>query len=248
MSTYLTSGFVLRSSPWREHDRLYRVFTDHYGKLELIAAGSRKIVSKLSPHLQPFCDVEIMVARGKKIDRLAAAHINHIYLKAPYESAHTTVAAALLELTDHLTEVEQPEPGLHQLLCNSLRQAATLPSEPTLFRPAARLLISLFIMEALHKVGLAVSFSRCDYCKQELQEPVDYSWTRHGFCHRACAKDDTALAPLSATVLGWLRQGINNQVTSSNELPPTVLGFLTDYVTGHTGRSICTLKVLRSII
>ncbi len=248
MSTYLTTGFVLKSVPWREHDRLYRVFTDKYGKLELIAAGSRKVGSKLSPHLQPFCDVELMVARGKKLDRLAAARLGKVYFKLPKTCGSMLIGAALLEFTDLLTDFEQPEPGLHALLQNALQKAASLPQDSSTFRSAARALLVSFLTSALQKVGLAVSLLRCDICKDKLREPVDYSWTRHGFCHRECLKDDPSRTTLSPTVLHWLEHAPTSELSESDNLPPTVLGFLSDYIIGHTGRPVCTLKVLRSIL
>ncbi|MBI5466100.1 MAG: recombination protein O N-terminal domain-containing protein, partial [Candidatus Kerfeldbacteria bacterium] len=80
MSTYLTRGFVLRMQPWRENARRCVVLTEGSGKLELVVAGGQKSISKLAPHLQPFSEVELMVAPGQKLDHLAAASLRRVYL------------------------------------------------------------------------------------------------------------------------------------------------------------------------
>ena len=248
MSTYVTTGFVLHSRPWREGDRLYTLYTASQGKLELIAAGSQKLSSKLSPHLQPFARVEVMVARGKQRDRLASANLQEHYLKPPYQLPSLTLGSALLEATDVLTREEQPEPKLYELLRQSLAELSSLPDAGGDWRPPARWLLARFTVEALKLLGLGVLLTHCEHCHRELQDPVEFSWSRHGFFHRACSEPAERRVPLPPAAYRWLSQAAQGGVGAADTLPASALAFLTDYLGGQVGRELYTLKVLRSIL
>ncbi len=248
MSTYVTSGFILSVKPWREGDRLYTIFTDTMGKLEAVATGSRKVSSKLSPHLAPFSEINLMVAHGRQRDRLASANLLQTYLKPPFDLSTVVLGSALLEVADSLTRLGEREPGIIKLLRQSFSELKELPSDQEAWRPAARWLLASYLVEFFKITGLAITLTHCEDCRGDLVEPVLFSWTNHGFYHQAhLPAGDTATA-LSPETLGWLIKAASSGVSRSQSLPPPVLGFLTDYLTGQIGRELYTLKVLRSIL
>ena len=54
MIEYLTEAVVLGVKPSRDYDRSVDLFTKEFGRLEARLVGGRKILSKLSPHLDIF--------------------------------------------------------------------------------------------------------------------------------------------------------------------------------------------------
>jgi len=249
MSTYVTSGLVLKVSPWRETDRLYSLLTSNRGRVEVIAAGARKLVSKLSPHLLPFAEIDLMIAHGKQLDRLASAKVGHIYLKPPYELPNSVLASCFLEIARILTEAEQPEPKLYKLVKKYLSAISELPISPVLWRDQARVLLACYLVESLKEAGLAISLVNCEVCKKELAEPAIYSWRRHDFLHQACLSSKEESVPLVTGTLVWLQQAMFGNINLlDKKFLPTTLTFLTDYFSGHVGRSLYTLRVLRSIL
>lgn len=248
MPTYVTTGFVLGMRPWREGDRLYTLFTERQGKLEVIAAGTRKPNSKLSPHLVPFGEVEVMVARGKQLDRLASATLKEVYLKPPYDLPTAVLGSALLEVADVLTSPGQPEPRLHELMRAYLNELKQLSQVGTAWRPAARRLLVEYLLGALKLLGLAVPLTQCERCHKELVDPTEFSWQSHGFYHRTCFPPEQTRVALPSAALNWLKRALGEGGAGQHEMPPSALTFVTDYVTGHVGRRLYTLKVLRSIL
>ena len=248
MSTFVTTGFVLSVRPWREGDRLYTLFTEASGKIEAVAAGSRKVSSKLSPHLAPFSEVQFMLARGKQRDRLASANLLESYLKPPYNLPIMSLASTLLEVADALTRVGEPEQRLIELLRQSLKELKNLSSQLDEWRPPARWLLTNYLVEALKFTGLAVTLTHCEHCRGALIEPTSFSWTSHGFFHKAHLPPGDTAAALTAETLVWLIKAAGSGVNQQDVLPSAALGFLIDYVQGHTGRELYTIKVLRSIL
>ena len=66
-------AIVLSRRAWREYDELVTLFTYDLGKVQGLAKGSKKIVSKQSPHLEPGAIVEVTIIPGREIDHLAKA-------------------------------------------------------------------------------------------------------------------------------------------------------------------------------
>jgi len=73
--TYTTKGIILKRRDYHEHDRLFCIYTKDYGKIDVLAKGTKKIVSKFNPYLEPFYLVDLMIAKGKIFDKLANANI-----------------------------------------------------------------------------------------------------------------------------------------------------------------------------
>jgi DNA repair protein RecO (recombination protein O) len=63
-------GIILSRRDIREYDQLISVYTKEQGKKEFLARGVKKIVSKNSPHLEPFTLGYIDTVQGKELDLL----------------------------------------------------------------------------------------------------------------------------------------------------------------------------------
>ena len=64
MQEYVANAIVLRKDPLRDLDGRYSLFTEQFGKVIGKTTSSRKITSKLAPHLEPG-----MVSRVRYIEQ-----------------------------------------------------------------------------------------------------------------------------------------------------------------------------------
>jgi recombinational DNA repair protein (RecF pathway) len=69
MQEFVTNAIVLRKYPQGDIDGRYTLFTERFGKLMAKAKSSRKIISKLAPHLEPgtLLKVRFIEAHGTQI-------------------------------------------------------------------------------------------------------------------------------------------------------------------------------------
>ncbi len=51
MSEYITRAIVLGFKETKEHDKIFDLYTEHFGRIRVKSPGGKKILSKLSPHL-----------------------------------------------------------------------------------------------------------------------------------------------------------------------------------------------------
>ncbi len=248
MSTFVTSGFVLRASGFRQNDRLYTLFTERRGKVEAVAISSRKILSKLSPHLVPFAKLELMIASGRRYDKIAGATVQQFFLKPPYHLPTAMLGTSILEITDALTVASEPEQKIFANLEVHLAQLKYLSYKSEGWRLKARSLLGRYIYKLLKITGLAIQVTRCSSCQGELAEPVIFSFKEHSFFHQQCLAKQPNIFTLNNEDLSYLHALASFAEPPDKELPQALLAFLIDYVQGQAGRAIYTLKVLRSIL
>lgn len=62
MSEYITRAIVLGFEGKKEHDKVFDLYTESFGRIRVQSPGGRKILSKLSPHLDTadFATVKII--------------------------------------------------------------------------------------------------------------------------------------------------------------------------------------------
>ncbi|MGC8851696.1 MAG: DNA repair protein RecO [Minisyncoccia bacterium] len=115
MNQYQTQAFVLRKELLSERDNVYHFYTKNFGKLHLIAKGSRDILAKLSGHLEPPALVDLMFVL-ENTPRLISTLEIEPYLNIKQSEHALTLAFRINSLIDDLTILNQKDEDIFQLL------------------------------------------------------------------------------------------------------------------------------------
>lgn len=107
MQEYVTDVIVLKKDPLGDLDGRYTLFTKRFGKLVAKAKSSRKITSKLAPHLEPGIVAKVCFIETKGIHLIDAL-----------KSARAVVSLGDLHYLSQLLPDAEPEPVLWGLLAN----------------------------------------------------------------------------------------------------------------------------------
>jgi len=105
MQEYVNDAIVLRKDPQGDLDGRYVIFTEHMGKVIAKAKSSRKIISKLAPHLEPGTIGKIRFIENHSTQIIDA-------LKA----RQSAVSIMDLHFLSQLLQELQPEPELWEML------------------------------------------------------------------------------------------------------------------------------------
>src|SRR3989339_312681 len=163
MATYRDMGIVLKARGLRGDDRQYVVFTELHGKISLLAKGTRKIGSKMSPHMGAFGVVDLMVAKGRQMDRLAGANLRLSFPQVAVSLERTAIAQSLLLAVDSMTRWELSEPRIFELLLEFMtvmdNEGDTYDQRP-IFNAA---MIKLFDV-----LGFGLEIDVCVGCRQPI--------------------------------------------------------------------------------
>lgn len=191
--TYSTPAIILRRRDIGEWDRLYTAYTRERGKLTLIGKGTRRPKAKLAAHLEPYAEVDLVIANGKAIDRITFARTiqSGAAIATSYERAHT--AAYIAECVDALTKEHHRDPAIYDLLRDALRTVAESSTTPLLHHSTTpplhySSLTAPFTLRLLSLLGYAPQLDRCIECRIALPNgPVTGLPLRGGLTCNPCA-------------------------------------------------------------
>ncbi len=113
---YKTPAIVLSRFELGEADRVLTILTPHDGKLRVIARGVRRPTSRLGGTLEPFAELQLVLARARTFDVVTQASVAEawLHLRDRLESAAT--AWYIGELAERSTEEHAVAYAIYALL------------------------------------------------------------------------------------------------------------------------------------
>ena len=189
---------IITHKDFGEADRLIRLFSLEHGKLSAIAKGARKIRSRKAAHIEPFTYTSLVLAKGQSFWIITQADTKAGYPNIREDLRKTAKAAYILELADHLTGDEQPEPAIFHLITETLQRIDSVQD------PFNAILN--FEFRLLDFTGFRPDLFHCVSCHKEIQ-PQDqfFSVQQGGVLCPECAKLGGSLIPVSQNTLKYLR-------------------------------------------
>lgn len=119
--TYRTHAVVLKRRDHADADRILTIFTPRNGKIELIAKGIRKTMSRKAGHLELFSHPSLLVAQARAWDIVTEASTVESFRHIRENLENFAHAAYACELVDRFTEIDDENEALWDLLLLVLR-------------------------------------------------------------------------------------------------------------------------------
>ena len=101
---YHTEAIVLSRFELGEADRVLTLLTPHDGKLKAIAKGVRRPRSRIGGAVEPFAELQLVLARGRTFDVITQASVGHAWLSLRDRLESTATAWYLAELSERAVE------------------------------------------------------------------------------------------------------------------------------------------------
>lgn len=198
---YKTEAIVLRSMDLGEADRVLTVLTPRLGKLRVIGKGVRRTRSRLGGGLEPFSDVQLVLAVGRTFDVVTGISLEEPHLGLRNDLHSTAAAWFVVELADRFCEGSADSHGAFVLLAQAL-SALDAPAELVSREVVAR----WFELHLLDASGFRPELARCLECGAEI-EPVgnSYSPAAGGVLCSSCASAASGARTISPDALKVLR-------------------------------------------
>jgi DNA repair protein RecO (recombination protein O) len=154
--TYKATGINLKSIPLGEADKILTILTREHGLIRAVASGSRKPKSKLGGRSELFVVNELLLNRGRSLDRLSQAESLESYPRLSRDLAKLTVSQYWAEVVLYQTPSHEPNEALFDLFCQRLTHLIDCES-------GIPVLIHLVygVMQFLSLAGVAPQVDRC---------------------------------------------------------------------------------------
>ncbi len=186
--------FILKSEPFREHDRRVVCFGQQHGLIEAVARGASANQAKQAGHIVPLSEADVMIARGKAFDKLAVAHLVDAHGAARRHLGALAFVGAFFDLFISLQRPGIVDADCYMLLAEIVSAAEALPAEPSSER--AQLIFAAASLKLLDQTGFAPQLMRCPLCHDGLREGEFRQLARDGsIVHTDCYRDIRAQEP-----------------------------------------------------
>lgn len=181
--TYKATGINLKSMPLGEADKLVTILTSEFGLIRAVAPGARKQNSKLGGRSGLFVVNDLLVAKGRSLDKITQAETLESYPGLSKDLGKLAASQYLAEIVLCHALVDQPQAELYALLNEHLRRLEQLPKASNTYAETTSVLahLSQGIFHLLALAGVAPQVQACCITQHPLAPDfVDPEW-RVGF-------------------------------------------------------------------
>ncbi len=207
---YKTEAIVLRSMDLGEADRVLTVLTPRLGKLRIVAKGIRRPRSRLGGGLEPFSDVQLVLAIGRTFDVVTQVAIVDPHLGLRDDLHATAEAWYLVELADRFCEGSADSHDAFVLLAQGL--AALDAPDGAVSREVVARWYELHLLDAM---GFRPELSVCLECGAEIgPDGNGFSSVAGGVIGPECLHAALGAARVSPDALKVLRHLQRSELTA----------------------------------
>ncbi|MBL7095257.1 DNA repair protein RecO [candidate division KSB1 bacterium] len=191
MSLQKTEAVVLKTQRLGETSKILTLYSRKFGKLKVVAKGSRGLKSRFFGTLELLNHISIVYyfKETRELQLLSQADIIHPFVGVREDLEKYSLASFFCELIDR-TQLEQPNIYLFQVLVESLKEIEKI-KENTIN------VFFWFILKFLHISGFKPHFEACKICRKPgNQNSVRFSLIDGSYTCGNCKNS----APMSITV------------------------------------------------
>lgn len=170
VATYKARGIVLGRHNLGEADRIVAFFTLEHGKLRAVARGVRKTLSRQAGHIEPFSEVELMLAEGRNLDIVTSARLAWYPDNLTTDYPSLQLAYVMARMVERLTDDDHAAASVYKLLSYGLHWLNEHGASPAL-----ELFFKLRLMGDL---GYRLRLENCVVCGRPLDSI--YASPEHG--------------------------------------------------------------------
>lgn len=192
---YRTHGFILTKRDLREADQILNIYTEDFGKLEVLGKAIRKIKSKLRSGAELFYLSEIEFIQGKNYKTLTDAITTEKFKNVKRDLEKLKVAYQIAEIADNLIRGQEKDEKIWNLL-NEVFEKLNNYSLLAIHYP---LIYYYFLWNLLSISGYQIDLYYCIACQKKLHPRKLYFNPEKGGiicsrCHRG-VKEENEITP-----------------------------------------------------
>jgi len=248
MAIQKTEAILLGKQDLRETSLILTFYTKDFGKIKGIVRGVR------GPHaqygggsLEIFAHDELVFYERKKSELYTISQCDLLEFFNPIRKSleRLAYAAYIIELTDSVTPLCDPNAECFTLLLNSLK---LLSGEAS-----ARRVTRIFEIKLLSLLGLMPTLSVCANCSGELTAGAKFSLRHGGLICKSCLgldKDALSIMPGTVKFMEHIR-GLPfekvERIKVSQGVGRELEGILRKFLDYHIERKLNTLRFLKEI-
>lgn len=181
---YRTKGFILKKIDRGEADQVLTVYTEKFGKLDIVARSSRKIKSKLRGNTDIFCISEIEFIQGKRNKTLTDAVLIKDFKEIKRYEERLKAAFKISEIISKLVKGQESDEKIWSLLDEVFEKLNnwTIGNSPIIYH--------YFLWNFLSILGYRAELYYCSLCQGKIvSEDIFLNIKEGGLICSSCQKE-----------------------------------------------------------
>lgn len=215
------NAIVLRKKEVGETDRLYTLYTESAGKLQLVAKGVRKPEAKLAGQLETLMQGLVIVVKGRGAGKIAGAvaEQSFVYLRHDLDILKRVMEA--VSIFERLVGWEEGDKTLFDLLLKYLSLANDLAKDQR--KDKILLLSEGFLFQLFAHLGYEIETGICVVSGQKLAagERHFFSPSAGGMLRGEHAHQTHGALPVSESVIKLIRLFLHNKLETLSKVTVT---------------------------
>ncbi|MDP2838406.1 MAG: DNA repair protein RecO [Candidatus Moranbacteria bacterium] len=206
------NAIVLKKKEVGETDRLYTLYTDTAGKLQLVAKGVRKSEAKLAGQLETLMQALVIVVKGRGAGKIAGAvaEKSFLYLRSDFDILKRVMEAT--SIFERLVGWEEQDKELFDLLGKYLEIVNDLAKEEK--KDKALLVTEGFLFQLFAHLGYEIETGVCTVSGEKLArgERHFFSPSAGGMLRSEHAHATSGALPISESTIKLIRLFLHNKL------------------------------------
>lgn len=234
-------GIVLKTIDYGESNEILRVYTREFGKIGLMARGAKNTRSPLKAVSQVLTQGSFLFRKSKGLGTLYQGEVIQPYKVIKADIVQMAYAAYIIELLDKLTEENERQPYLYDLLYQSLN----LMNDGV----DSQVLSFIFEIKMLSTAGIEPVLDRCVHCGRQ-EGHFGFSIQQGGLLCQHCMYLDSRLIPITSASIRLLRlfKGLNlarlGQISLKNDTRNELKQLITLFYDQYSGLQLKSRRFL----
>lgn len=198
---YKTKAFVFGKNDLNESDRIFSVFTDNFGRLDIFAKAIRKTVSKLRSGIDIFLMSEIEFIQGKNRKTLTDTMAIEKFGDLSQNPDKFKIANAISEVLQNFLKGQEKDERIFNLIKETFEILNVSSSKIQDLR-----LYYYFLWNFLSLLGYKPEVDKCNVCHDKLNPyNIYFSNKSGGIICKKCFNYDSSLVKINSDVVKILR-------------------------------------------
>ena len=183
-----TKGFVLTKKNSGEADQIFVLYTQDFGKIELVGKAIRKITSKLKSSIDVFYFIEAEFIQGKKQKILTDAIVIEKFLKLRKNQEALACVSQISQAVCLLIPTEKKDDAIWSLLFEAITKINDLSLKIENYK--LKIILNYFVWNFFALLGFLPELYNCPVCLTSLLPETFFLSPCHGgiICWRCCKK------------------------------------------------------------
>ena len=198
-----------------EADRIFTIFTEDFGKMDLLARAERKITSKLRAGLEVFYLSEIEFIQGKAYKTLTDANLINNFKNLRNDLKKLATAYKISETLNDLVKGREPDKKIWQLLQETFDKL----DNPRILGSKYQILYHYFLWNLLLILGYELEIYNCISCGKKITpKDIFFSPKEGGLLCGECKKTIKSAKEIDPNIVKTIRLLVKRDWSTLNKL------------------------------